>query len=259
MSATTLPADLPKLLAERYDSAVASGSAFFYPSEIHRVQDQIEGSDAVLNWSIRRCEALRQKALEKKQKEEEKGKNHNDVAKEPSSSSQNQASGSGQNPNDVFAPPYDEHLLVAELGDHTLLLNKFALIPQHFLLVTREFRSQGLPPKPETLALSYRILTSLPSKEADDRLCFFNCGPDSGASQPHCHMQFVDLNEGGGVLIEEWLDRIQRDGKEFGESRLQARSLPNSDVQRLLSESHQKRCTLCHYHTSTLCTYCHRV
>lgn len=28
-------------------------------------------------------------------------------------------------------------MLIAELGDHTLLLNKFALIHEHFLLVTR--------------------------------------------------------------------------------------------------------------------------
>lgn len=211
MSSSLIPADLPRLLAERYESAIATGSAFFYPSEVHCVEDRLEGSNSTLQWSIRRCEALRQKVKEKERK--------GDRRSPPGAKSSSEPALGGQNPCDVFAAPYDPQLLVAELGDHTLLLNKFALIPQHFLLVTREFRSQALPPAPSTLALSYRILTSLPSSTPDQRLCFFNCGPESGASQPHCHMQFVDLSEGGGVLVERLLDSIVRDGKETGESK----------------------------------------
>lgn len=207
--ANDLPANLASLLRSRYESALASGSAFFYPSEVHSLEQS--AGNVTLNWTVRRCEALRQKAEEKRRKAEQEGEG------EPTPAKPSQQEG-GQNPNDVFSPPYDQHLLIAELGDHhTLLLNKFALIPEHFLLVTRAFRSQALPPQPETLALSYRILASLPSEDPAQRLCFFNCGPDSGASQPHCHMQFVDLKEGGGVLIEGLLDRIERDGKEMGE------------------------------------------
>ncbi|CAO1629521.1 unnamed protein product [Parajaminaea phylloscopi] len=210
MSAPQVPADLPRLLADRYETAIARGSAYFYPSEVHTVEDRLEDNGEVtLQWSIRRCEALRQKAKEKRSREGKAQPHSTEAGSKPT-----QGSSNGQNPDDVFAPPYDSNLLVAELGDHTLLLNKFALIPQHFLLVTRDFRSQALPPAPATLALSYRILTSLPSSSADQRLCFFNCGPDSGASQPHCHMQFVDLSAGGGVLVERLLDRIERDGKE---------------------------------------------
>lgn len=216
-----LPSDLPSLLKSRYEAALASGAAFFYPSEIHSVRDKPEETQIQLQWSIRRCEALREKAKEKKRKEgEARGKSETAGASSTATKSQQKG---GQNPDDVFAPPYDQNLLIAELGDHTLLLNKFALIPEHFLLVTREFRSQALPPSPPTLALSYRILTSLPSERPNQRLCFFNCGPDSGASQPHCHMQFVDLKEGGGVLIEEMLDRIPRDGKEESEWCFEAR------------------------------------
>ena len=210
-SAPSLPNNLPSLLSERYESAIASGSAFFYPSEIHRIEQS--AGNVKLSWTVRRCEALRQKAQEKAKKEKEQSSSEEAKPKAPP-----QQQGGGQNPHDVFAPPYDPHLLVSHIGDsHALLLNKFALIPEHFLLVTTSFRSQALPPPPETLALSYRILASLPGASEGQRLCFFNCGPDSGASQPHCHMQFVDLKEGGGVLVEELLERIERAGREMGE------------------------------------------
>lgn len=212
-SAPSLPSNLPTLLSERYESAIASGSAFFYPSEVHRIEQS--AGNVKLSWTVRRCEALRQKAQEKAKKEQSSSSKEEEA--KPKAPPQQQGGG-GQNPHDVFAPPYDPHLLVSHIGDsHALLLNKFALIPEHFLLVTTSFRSQALPPPPETLALSHRILASLPGASEGQRLCFFNCGPDSGASQPHCHMQFVDLKEGGGVLVEELLERIERDGREMGE------------------------------------------
>lgn len=131
-SRTPIPSNLPSLLSTQWDKALQTKSAFFYPSEIHSITDEATSEWPALNWSIRRCEALREKAKEKKRKEQvqEQGKTA-DEKQQP------QAGGEGQNPSDVFAPPYDENLLVNELGDHTLLLNKFALIPHHALLVTR--------------------------------------------------------------------------------------------------------------------------
>ncbi|CAO1620331.1 unnamed protein product [Sympodiomycopsis kandeliae] len=210
-SASQVPSNLPELVSQQWDSALKNKSAFFYPSEIHRITDDAQAAEddkengiayPEMKWSVRRCEALRLKAKEKQE------------AKQQDDSSKDQST-QGQNPTDVFAPPYDPHLLIKDLGSHTLLLNKFALIPHHALLVTKDFRPQSLPPSPETLATSYQVLNSLPSKNPDDLLCFFNCGPESGASQPHCHMQFVNLSEGGGVLIESLLDRIEKDGKEM--------------------------------------------
>lgn len=203
-----VPSDLSALLSQTWDRALEHKSAFFYPSEIHRIADEGDSTgDAKapsLSWSVRRCEALREKAKEKERKE-----------RAGDDGAGNKDKDSKQNPSDVFAPPYDPNLLVKELGDHTLLLNKFALIPHHALLVTREFRPQTLPPSPTTLALSLQVLDALPSKSPADTLCFFNCGPESGASQAHCHMQFVDLAQGGGVLIESLLDRIEKDGREM--------------------------------------------
>lgn len=49
-------------------------------------------------------------------------------------------------------------------------------------------------------------------------LGFFNCGKDSGASQPHCHFQMVELvpeKSTMAVPIENLLQHIERDGKEY--------------------------------------------
>lgn len=71
------------------------------------------------------------------------------------------------------------------------------------------------------LAQAYRILTTYtPSETGNDMLSFFNCGQDSGASQPHCHFQFVELRPSAptkpAVPIEVLLDQIEKDGKEMG-------------------------------------------
>lgn len=120
-----IPRELPTLLSSQWDKAIEHKSAFFYPSEIHSITDDATDEWPAVSWSVRRCEALRLKAQEKRGQEREK------------KDTQETGTTSGQNPTDVFAPPYDPNLLVRELDDHTLLLNKFALIPHHALLVTR--------------------------------------------------------------------------------------------------------------------------
>lgn len=133
-SRTPIPSNLPSLLSTQWDKALQTKSAFFYPSEIHSITDEATSEWPALNWSIRRCEALREKAKEKKRKEQEQEQEQDQGN---TANEKQQPQGGGQIPSDVFAPPYDENLLVKELGDHTLLLNKFALIPHHALLVTR--------------------------------------------------------------------------------------------------------------------------
>ena len=65
-----------------------------------------------------------------------------------------------QNQRDVFAPPYVPNLLVKELDNFTVLLNKYCVLPGHFLLVTRDFVKQEKPPSPEMLSLVYNIIMS---------------------------------------------------------------------------------------------------
>ncbi|KAL8286272.1 hypothetical protein RQP46_004760 [Phenoliferia psychrophenolica] len=105
---------------------------------------------------------------------------------------------------DPFAPPYVPELFVVEdvvkefEGDagesYVVLLNKFCVTPRHFLLVTKEFVPQTSPLTPSQLLAAYSILKQLGAREKF--LAFFNCGPESGASQPHKHIQFIPLSNG---------------------------------------------------------------
>ena len=42
-----------------------------------------------------------------------------------------------QSPSDPFLPPYVPNLLVKECEEGVVLLNKFCVVPRHFLLVTK--------------------------------------------------------------------------------------------------------------------------
>lgn len=234
--------DLKSLSTEvrkKFDTAITSGDAFFYPSE--KITLQPSPSSGVL-WQIRTVPALLKKP------------NDNKPPKEPKPE---------QNKNDVFAPPYVPNLHVKDLGDHVMLLNKFCVVPQHFLMVTREWASQELPPSPNTLALAYRIVASHRSSSTE-LLGFYNCGATAGASQPHRHLQFVQcppldttspeaVEEGriteedqekivdsdSKIPVEALLDRIERDGKE-GDS-VHALPLPWQHFVVLLSPTAQQR------------------
>ncbi|KAJ9477804.1 Diadenosine 5',5'''-P1,P4-tetraphosphate phosphorylase 2 [Pseudozyma hubeiensis] len=218
---------LASIVKKKFDVAIAEGDAFFYPSKKITLQ---ESESTGILWQIRTVPALLKKP------------------KSNDSTPTQQTSKPEQNKSDVFAPPYVPNLHVTDLGsDHVLLLNKFCVVPQHFLLVTRSFESQDLPPAPATLSLAYRIVSA--HRGETELLAFYNCGTTSGASQPHRHLQFVqcppldttasDAVECGRLTAEEQdkiveseykipvetlLDRIERDGKE--QSSVHALPLP---------------------------------
>jgi ATP adenylyltransferase len=54
--------------------------------------------------------------------------------------------------------PYEEDLWVDHLSDsHTLLLNKFNVVPHHVLVVTRQFESQQDPLNSRDLAATQQV------------------------------------------------------------------------------------------------------
>ncbi|KAK0560649.1 bifunctional AP-4-A phosphorylase/ADP sulfurylase [Tilletia horrida] len=218
-------ADLQKRVSKQFDEAIKAGDAYFYESS--RVV--VPSSSPEIDFVVTCVPALAQKAKESaaaNQKKEGNEERKRDEGEEK--------------PKDVFAPPYIPNLLVKELDDFTVLLNKFAVLPRHFLLVTRNFVSQELPPSPRMLALAYRIILSYPSSSSSELMAFYNCGAQSGASQPHQHIQFIavsrkvqqqdgkqeedeeeeeeddvdDLDARPNIPIEVLLNRIERDGKE---------------------------------------------
>lgn len=218
--------DLSRLfpsLASTWQHALSSRTVITYASSLSLLPDTREDLTSIA-WRIRCVPSLGDKAKAKAAS--------NDAAKDTSAKKEAV---------DVFAPPYVADLLVQELGEFVVLLNKFAIVPRHFLLITRAFVPQKLPPPPPMLALVYRILHAhaAASGDADARsgkkdgselMAFYNCGEMSGASQPHSHVQFVecelegDKKEGekgeGRIPVERLLGKCEDAGGKDGELHL---------------------------------------
>ncbi|CAI4056772.1 hypothetical protein N7582_000700 [Saccharomyces uvarum] len=102
---------------------------------------------------------------------------------------------------DPFANPDKELIVIDDLngdGEYKLLLNKFPVVPEHCLLVTSEFKDQQSALTPGDLMTAYKLLCSLDDDEDSDisnsrHLVFYNCGPHSGSSQNHKHMQIMQM------------------------------------------------------------------
>ena len=82
--------------------------------------------------------------------------------------------------------PYEQDLFVADISDtHVCLLNKFNVVDNHLLMITREFEEQEtLLNLNDFVALSACLLQV-------DGLGFYNSGKIAGASQRHKHLQLV--------------------------------------------------------------------
>jgi ATP adenylyltransferase len=101
--------------------------------------------------------------------------------------SQTRQRSSGVNP---FLPP-EAALVPCEISDtHVCVLNKFSILENHALIVTRRFEEQSSPLGATDFEAAWACL-----READ-ALVFYNSGPGAGASQPHRHLQLVRLPQG---------------------------------------------------------------
>ncbi len=93
---------------------------------------------------------------------------------------------------DPFAKP-EKTLFVADVSEtHYAVLNKFNVIDQHALLVTRAFEEQESLLTRADFDAAWRCLTEA------DALVFYNAGPNAGASQRHKHIQIVPVPLGDG-------------------------------------------------------------
>lgn len=120
---------------------------------------------------------------------------------------------------DPFENPSPDLLLASfppSSPTHTLVLNKFPVIPNHFILATKSWKAQTDLLEPADLEATYECLrawakpTNLtPSKSTSARLfAFFNSGEDSGASQPHRHLQFLPVEAMHQPGTESWVPLI---------------------------------------------------
>ncbi len=172
--------DLFSLVQNKYKEALDSGALQSYMTETRLVRNGLEYIVFVL-------------------------KNLSDMEK---LSWDKRARGAGGN--DGFDPfmPYDKDLFVGDLTDtHICLLNKYNVMKDHILIVTRSFEDQESPLSPgdfEALCLCLEQIGGL---------AFYNSGEKAGASQKHKHIQMVSLPLGGSegrIPIEPLVNAAER-------------------------------------------------
>ena len=102
--------------------------------------------------------------------------------------------GAGKKAPDKPFQPWDKRLEVCKAGaDHVALLNKFPVIEDHLLIITRQFEDQRSP-------LSAADFSAVaPLLAAAGGVCFYNGGAAAGASQRHRHLQWI-ADDGDGTL-----------------------------------------------------------
>lgn len=82
-------------------------------------------------------------------------------------------------------------MLIAPLPPHhNLVLNKFAIVPEHFILATREWKEQTDLLDADDLEAAYRCVQGY-GAQGKELYVFYNSGEGSGSSQPHRHLQLL--------------------------------------------------------------------
>ncbi|KAJ8065061.1 hypothetical protein OCU04_005774 [Sclerotinia nivalis] len=153
--------NLPTLVREKFKAAQAAGDITYSPTQLTILHCNS------LPFQLRYSPALAHKPKSDKPK---------DIS---------------QKPFDPFLDP-PQSLLVAEVGSHNLVLNKFPVIPNHFILATKEFEEQTHLLEEADFKAAYDCLKSYHAQE-EELFGFFNSGEYSGASQPHRHIQFIPV------------------------------------------------------------------
>ena len=154
------PGTLRAALRERMRHALASGAL----APIETEEDTLE--DAGVRFAVRRVSSLAHKA-----------------AQASGASARTPESGGRGN-----AFPVEPGLVVAEISDtHIALLNKYPVLSEHLLLVTRRYL-------PQEALLDRADFDALAACMREyDALGFYNGGAAAGASQAHKHLQLVSL------------------------------------------------------------------
>ncbi|MDY6898752.1 MAG: phosphorylase [Cyanobacteriota bacterium] len=104
--------------------------------------------------------------------------------KDEAKKKQNKAAKKGKDFNPFL--PYEEDLFVSDISrTHLCLLNKFNVVENHLLMVTREFEEQDSLLNWQDFQAMWACLAEI------DGLVFYNGGKIAGASQKHKHLQLV--------------------------------------------------------------------
>ncbi|KAL2037343.1 hypothetical protein N7G274_009828 [Stereocaulon virgatum] len=171
MSATELGfiEDLPIVVKRKYNTAKAGKALFFSETRLAIIHT------GEIPFQLRFCPALPKKPIDNRQQ-------HLDSAPPPKP--------------DLFKSPSDA-LLIARIPvhdpTHALILNKFPVIPQHFIVATIPYKAQTQLLEVEDLQVTYACLKAWEVKTSEHNVArrlfaFFNSGEHFGASQSHRHV-----------------------------------------------------------------------
>ncbi|KAH8673541.1 HIT-like domain-containing protein [Xylariales sp. PMI_506] len=165
MSPIRAPANLPSLVRTTFAKAKASGDLSYYPTQVTILE-----LDSIA-FQLRFSPALASKPKAPKPKVP------------------------GAKPFNPFESPLPS-MTVAELGaapSHVLVLNKFAIVPEHFILATRTVKPQTHVLERDDLEAAWACIRAYREDHDQELFVFFNSGPHSGASQPHRHLQLLPV------------------------------------------------------------------
>ncbi len=91
---------------------------------------------------------------------------------------------------------------------HNLVLNKYPVIFNHFILATKENKPQTNLLEEDDLYLTHACLQAwkqdVAGQSVHSLFAFFNSGEHSGASQPHRHLQFLPIEDMKGSEKDDW-------------------------------------------------------
>ncbi|KAH8723901.1 Ap4A phosphorylase-like protein II [Phaeosphaeriaceae sp. PMI808] len=202
---------LPSLIEAKFKAAKAGSSLLFSPTELAIIR-----TSKGIPFQLRYCPTLAKKPIPK-----------HDTA-------------TPQEKVDPFEHP-SSALHVIDIPttspSHLLVLNKFPIIAQHFIIATKPNKQQTHSLEQDDLEATYACLKAWQDdagSKQDILFAFFNSGDHSGASQPHRHLQFLpaenmrdgEASRGWDLLIHLILSSKGTQVKGAADGLLQHQDLP---------------------------------
>ncbi|KAI1494791.1 ATP adenylyltransferase-domain-containing protein [Biscogniauxia mediterranea] len=162
MSRPIVPPNLPGLVKSAFIRARASGDLTYYPTQVAVL------TPGSLVFQLRFSPSLALKPKAPKPKDPD------------------------AKPFNPFENPSPALLITHLPPSHNLVLNKFAVVPEHFLLTTKDVKPQTHVLEEDDIDATYACIQAYHA-EGQELFAFFNSGEHSGASQPHRHLQLLPV------------------------------------------------------------------
>ncbi|KAK8016561.1 ATP adenylyltransferase [Apiospora rasikravindrae] len=163
------PSNLPGLVKAAFEKARVAGDLTYYPTQVAILKPGKSG----IVFQLRFSPALASKPKPPPPSGGEKEK---------------------KKPFNPFENPLPSMTIAPLPPNHVLVLNKFAIVPEHFILATRTVKPQTHVLEVDDIAAAYACIRAY-HDDGQELFAFFNSGPHSGASQPHRHVQLLPVTQ----------------------------------------------------------------